>query len=63
MRLVKVLFLFCAKYNINLLMQHIPDHYTKLADALSRCQVAKFHACNPAAVPEPKANSVDVWRV
>ena len=63
MRLVRILFLFCAKSNINLLMQHIPGHYNKLADALSRCQVAKFHACNPAAAPEPTAISVDVWHV
>ena len=43
MKLVRALFLFSAKNNINILMQHIPGNFNILADHLSRLQVAKFH--------------------
>lgn len=43
MKLVRHLFLFCARLNINILMQHIPGQSNAAADALSRLQVGRFH--------------------
>ena len=58
MRLVRALFLFTAKFNINILMKHIPEYIRKvniLADSLSRLQEDKFHRkcrhADPAATP------------
>ena len=44
MSLVRKLFFFTAKRNINLLLRHIPGVDNKYADSLSRLQVAKFKA-------------------
>ena len=55
MRLVRALFLFTAKFNINILMKHIPGKVNILADSLSRLQEDKFHRkcrhADPAATP------------
>ena len=49
MSLVRMLFFFTAKRNINLLLRHIPGVDNKYADSLSRLQVAKFKAQCPQA--------------
>ena len=49
MRLVRKLFLFTAKNNINILLQHIPGHSNILADRLSRLQVSEFKSLLPSA--------------
>ena len=53
MRLVRCLFLFTAKHNINILLQHIRGYYNLPADLLSRLQVARFHRVVPSACPLP----------
>ena len=40
--LVRGLFLFTAKTNVNILFTHIPGNINYLSDSLSRLQVAKF---------------------
>ena len=42
MKLVRFMFLFVAKRNVNVLMHHIPGHSNNAADALSRLQVQRF---------------------
>ena len=49
MKLVRNFFLFTARHNINILMNHIPGHFNRSADLLSRLQVNKFKALNPGA--------------
>ena len=61
MRLVRALFLFTARRNLNGLMQHIPGHTNIWTGALSRLQVRKFHQLHRQAQPEPTSISSDVW--
>ena len=63
MTLVRFLFLFTARLNINVLMQHIPGHSNAAADALSRLQVARFHQIYPAANPHPSPLAQEVWSI
>ena len=52
MRLVRAPFLFSAKHNINILMEHISGHNNYLSDSLSRLQVHKFQQLCPEANPQ-----------
>ena len=61
MKLVRHLFLFCAKQNTNVLMQHIPGHSNAAADALSRLQVDKFHRIYTKASRSPTQIDPVVW--
>ena len=63
MTLVRFLFLFTARLNINVLMQHIPGHSNTAADALSRLQVARFHQIYLAANPHPSPLAQEVWSI
>ena len=63
MRLVRALFLFSARHNINILMKHISGHNNYLADSLSRLQVDKFkHHC-PEADHQPTSISHTIWEL
>ena len=63
MRLVRFLFLFAARRNINILLQHIQGHNNVLADALSRLQVGRFRRLHrdhhPVASPVPD----ELWTI
>ena len=61
MKLVRHLFLFCARLNINVLMLHIPGHSNNAADALSRLQVNRFHLLLKSAHRAPSAINPVVW--
>ena len=61
MRLVRALFLFSARRNINILMVHIAGSSNVLADSLSRLQVDRFHQLHPSAAKRPTPISSDVW--
>ena len=61
MDLIRKFFLFTAKNNINVLIQHVPGHFNKSADYLSRLQVAQFKRLNPNADPTPTEVSHLVW--
>ena len=63
MRLIRALFLFTARHNINLLFLHIPGDFNILADSLSRLQVQKFRAHHPKADSVATTISADVWTV
>ena len=63
MRLVRALFLFNAKFNINVLMHHIPGQTNVLADALSRLQVDKFRLHHPTADHIHTLISSDMWQL
>jgi len=63
MKLVRNLFLFSARRNINILMKHIPGHSNCLADALSRLQVAKFKRLHTAASINPASVPPEVWTI
>ena len=63
MRLVRALFYFTAKNNINILMHHIPGQTNTLADLLSRLQVDRFHRLHPSAESIPTPISPDVWLI
>ena len=53
MPLICALFLFFAKNNINILMEHISGHHNHLSDSLSRLQVGKFRQLHPEAAHQP----------
>ena len=54
MNLVRFLFLFAARHNINILLQHIRGYYNLPADLLSRLQVARFRRVVPSACQNPE---------
>ena len=63
MKLVRYLFLFSARLNINILMQHISGHVNCLADALSRLQVDRFRRLHPAGHQFPATLPPEVWTI
>ena len=63
MKLVRALFLFCARMNINVLMQHIPGYINCRADALSRLQIARFRALHPGSSPLPSVVPAEVLTI
>ena len=63
MRLVRKLFLFTARHNINILLQHIPGHSNILADRLSRLQVQEFHQRLPTADPHSSPLPPEIWNL
>lgn len=54
MILVRFLFLFTARHNINILLQHISGYYITYPDLLSRLQVARFRRVVPSACQNPE---------
>ena len=44
---IRHLFMFSTKFNLNILLQHIPGYRNKLADLLSRQQVPTFLQLQP----------------
>ena len=62
MVLIRNLFYFTAKNNINLLVKHIPGKYNVYADLLSRLQVGKFKEKCPKAAAMPTAVPDQVWK-
>ena len=63
MKLVRALFLFCARWNINVLMQHIPGYVNCRADALSRLQIDRFRALHPGSSPLPSIVPAEVLNI
>ena len=63
MKLVRYLFLFSARLNLNILMQHIPGHTNLLADALSRLQVHCFRQLVPGAHLHPSSIPPELWHI
>ena len=63
MRLVRKLFLFAARGNSNILMQHIPGVSNASADALSHLQLSRFRQLVPHADPDPTSISIEAWRI
>ena len=63
MKLVRALFLFCARLNINILMQHIPGSSNAASDALSRLQVQRFHRLRPGSSRYPSIVPPTVWTI
>ena len=48
MRLFRYLFFHAAKFNFNIMFQHLPGHSNYYADLLSRLQVRKFQQVAPS---------------
>ena len=63
MKLVRSLFLFAARRDINILMQHVSGVNNISADALSRFQIVKFRKLMPSADLQPTPISTEVWRI
>ena len=63
MRLVRALFMFAARHNINILMEHLPGHQNYLADSLSRLQVNKFQQLCPHADAVQSTISTEIWKL
>ena len=63
MRLVRYLFLFTARLNLNILMQHVPGVSNSSADALSRLQVGRFRQLVPHADSQPSPLPPEIWSI
>ena len=63
MKLVRFLFLFTARRNINVLLQHIPGQSNSAADSLSRLQVGQFFQLCPAANSHPSPIADKIWSI
>ena len=61
MNLIRKLFFFSAKNNVNILIHHIPGHFNILADCLSRLQIQQFFQHQPLASPIPSEIPPVVW--
>ena len=61
MKLVRFMFLYTARRNINILLQHIPGQFNAAADALSRLQVGRFARLCPHSLVRPSLISPEVW--
>ena len=61
MKLIRHLFLFSARRNVNILMQHIPGQSNAAADALSCLHVSRFHQLRPLAAYEATPLPPVVW--
>ena len=61
MKLVRHLFLFCARLNINILMKDISGQSNSAADALSRLQVTRFHKLCPCVSTTPTPLPQVAW--
>ena len=61
MCLVRALFATAARFNINILFQHVPGSKNVLADRLSRLDVAGFRRLNPGAATEPSQVDPRIW--
>jgi len=62
MRLVRHLFFFLAKRNINVLFEHLPGRKNYLADALSRLQVHRYQQLVPDADLYVTPLPDQIWR-
>jgi hypothetical protein len=63
MQLVRVLTLYCLKYNILLKAQHVPGVKNEICDALSRFQLERFRKLAPEAAKDPVPVPTMVWDV
>ena len=63
MKLVRHLFLFIAKMNINILLVHLPGKDNVFADLLSRLQVGQFLSLVESASPEPSKIPEEAWEI
>ena len=61
MNLIRKLFFFSAKHNVNILIHHITGHFNILADCLSRLQIQQFFQHQPLASPIPSEIPPVVW--
>jgi len=63
MKLVRHLFLFIARMNINILLVHLPGKDNVFADLLSRLQVGRFLSLAESASPEPSRIPEEAWEI
>ena len=61
MRIIRTMFMFAAKRNFNILLQHVPGKDNILADALSRFQVQRFRTALPTADASPTVVPQAIW--
>ena len=63
MSIIRSLFFFSAKRNINILVDHIPGKLNVYSDLLSRLQITEFRRIHPSADPHPTPLPVQVWNL
>ena len=63
MCLVRFLFLFSARLNLNILMQHVPGLSNSAADALSHLQVGRFCQLVPHAHLQQSQIAPVIWHI
>ena len=63
MRIIRALFFFCAKINLNVMLEFIPGKVNINSDNLSRLQVDRFLQMNPSANRAPTSIPEEVWTI
>ena len=63
MKLIRILFLFCARRNIHLSLRHIYGFKNCKADALSRLNISLFKQLHSTAEEEPSQVPTSTWEL
>ena len=63
MRVVRRMFMFSARINLNVTLLHVPGCFNRRADLLSRFKVTEFLQENPGVEPIATPVPVDVWKI
>ena len=63
MKLIRILFLFCARRNTHLSLRHIYGFKNCKADALSRLNISLFKQLHPTAEEEPSQVPTTTWEL
>ena len=61
--IIRKIFFFAARHNINILMHHVPGHFNTNADLLSRLQVPQFLRSNPQADARQTDVPIEAWKI
>ena len=62
MKIVRIMFLFAVRRNVNILLKHVPGKHN-LAHSLLRLQVRQFKEWLPSAEEMPTVVDQEVWNV
>ena len=61
--LLRQIFFLTAQYSFSINIVHMPGHFNKISDLLSRLQIAKFRALVPEADENPTTIPPQVWNL
>ena len=63
MKIIRNLFFFLVKRNVNITLEHVYGYNNSKADALSRFQVHRFQEMAPHAEIYPEVIPPEIWDI